>query len=543
MPKGKLELTWVGKDERPRLEPRVLVEDPSKSYGDLDSENMLIYGDNLLALKALEQDLSGKLKCICIDPPYNTGAAFREYDDGIEHSLWLTMMRDRLEILKKLLRKDGSIWICIDDNEGHYLKILCDEVFGRACFVATVIWRSTDNSNNDAKQFSVDHNMILVYSREPGWRSKRLPPPASKRSHFKNPDGDSKGPYFDGNPISSPNYRANLCYPLLSPQGHAIQPPKNGWRWSKERMQTMIRSGEVRFTPDGKGIRRRTYLANQKGLPPSTLWADLDDTGHNRQAKYEQKKLFPDRSKEEWFGTPKPEKLIRRILELSTEPSDWVLDSFAGSGTTSAVAHKMGRRWIMCELGDHCHTHIIPRMKKVIDGGDLGGISKTSKSTALVSLCKGCRKALCESCAEKIGETEKGGKQTWFGGGGFKYYRLGESLLVRDKDLSTKDNPVYIINPRYDDRLLIRAICKIENFRYRNEGRLHGISSESRFLHVTTRLVTQAYLDALAEDIGSDQSLLIYCTRKSRALELPDNIEVKKIPRDLLDRCDFEEDK
>jgi adenine-specific DNA-methyltransferase len=206
----------------------------------------------------------------------------------------------------------------------------------------------------------------------------------------------------------------------------------------------------------------------------------------------------------------KPEQLIKRVLEISTKPNDWILDSFAGSGTTGAVAHKMGRKWIMCELGEHCDTHCLPRLKRVVSGEDQTGISK---------------------------------EVSWQGGGGFKYYRLAESLLVRDKDLSTNRHPVYIINPRYDEKILIRAICKIENFRYRNEGRLHGVSSESRFLHVTTNLLTQPYLYSLAEDIGKDQSLLIYCTRRRRGLVVPDNIEIKKIPRDLLVKCDFEEDK
>jgi adenine-specific DNA-methyltransferase len=265
MKKQKLELTWIGKDEQPRLEPRVLVEDSSKSYGDPSSENMLIYGDNLLALKALEQDFAGKIKCIYIDPPYNTGNAFEHYDDGLEHSLWLSLMKPRLELLHKLLHEDGTLWVSIDDLEGHYLKILCDEIFGRKCFVAGVIWRSTDNSNNDAKQFSLDHNMILVFSKLSDWKSKRLMPSEDKRQHFKNPDNDPRGPYFDGNPISSPNPRPNLCYDLISPQRNVIKSPKYGWRWSKERMQEMIATGEIRFTKDGKSIRRRTYLAEQKG--------------------------------------------------------------------------------------------------------------------------------------------------------------------------------------------------------------------------------------------------------------------------------------
>lgn len=507
--KGKLELTWVGKDERVRLEPRVLVEDSNKSHGNPKDDNMLIYGDNLLALKALEQDFAGKVKCVFIDPPYNTGSAFTHYDDGIEHSLWLNLIRDRLYIIQKLLTQDGTLWITIDDNECYYLKILCDEVFGRANFVTSIAWRSGDAPNNDAKQFSVDHNLILLYSKTPGWLSKPLPRTEEANAHYTNPDNDPNGPWFQGN-LSSPHPRKNLQFDIVSPTGHIIKPPANGWRWSRESMEEKIASGEIIFTKEGTRLLRKTYLKNQKGLAPSSLWDNIEETGHNRQAKYELKKLFPDIPTSELFATPKPERLLKMVFQIATFPGDLVLDSFAGSGTTGAVAHKMGRRWIMCELGEHCHTHIIPRMEKVIDGTDQGGIS------------------------EAVG---------WKGGGGFKYYRLAESLLVRDKELSTKNHPVYIINPKYDEKTLIKAICKIENFRYRNEGRLHGISSESRFLHVTTRLINQAYLDSLAEDISKTQSLLIYCTKRVKGLNMPENVELKKIPRDLLEKCDFEEGK
>lgn len=310
-------------------------------------DNILIQGDNLLALRALEQEFTGKVKCVYIDPPYNTGSAFAHYDDGVEHSIWLSLMRDRMELLKQLLADDGSIWVSIDDNEGHYLKVLMDEVFGRRCFIANVIWRSTDNSNNDAKTFSVDHNSILVYAKMPNWESRRVGASESQRSHFKNPANDPRGPYFDGNPISSPHLRENLCFTVRSPTGYDIPWPKNGWRWSRETMAEKIASGEIRFTADGTNIRRRTYLAEMKGLPPSTMWTDLEATGHNRQAKYEQKKLFPDRPMIDLFGTPKPEKLLHRILEIASSPNDWVLDSFAagdppGTREVRAPAHHRG---------------------------------------------------------------------------------------------------------------------------------------------------------------------------------------------------------
>ena len=293
----KLELTWIGKHKRPKLEARILLEDPEKSYhAKVRSEsaafdNRLIFGDNLLALKALEQEFTGKVKCVFIDPPYNTGSAFAHYDDGLEHSIWLGLMRDRLEIIKRLLSDDGSLWITIDDNEAHYLKVLCDEVFGRGNFVANIIWRSSDNSNNDAKTFSVDHNHILIFSKESGWLSNKLDA-EEKRSHFKNPDNDPRGAWFDGNPLNSPKPRENLKYNIIAPNGNVIKHPANGWRWEQETLNAKIATGEIRFNESMTGIKRRTYLADMKGLPPSTLWTDLLKTGHNRQAKSEQKNIM-----------------------------------------------------------------------------------------------------------------------------------------------------------------------------------------------------------------------------------------------------------
>ena len=510
----KLELTWIGKEEQPRLEPRVLLEDPTKSHhaqkrvSEKDFfDNRLILGDNLLALKALEAEFTGKVKCIYIDPPYNTGSAFEHYDDGIEHSLWLSLMRDRLEILRRLLAENGSIWVSIDDNEGHYLKVLMDEVFGRACFMANVIWRSTDNSNNDAKTFSVDHNSILVYAKTPEWESKRVASAESQRSHFKNPTNDPRGPYFDGNPISSPHHRENLCFTVKSPTGYDIPWPKNGWRWSRETMAEKIASGEIHFTADGKNIRRRTYLADMKGLPPSTMWADLEATGHNRQAKYEQKKLFPERPMTELFGTPKPEKLLHRIIEIASDADDWVLDSFAGSGTTGAVSQKMGRRWIMVELGEHCHTHIIPRLSKVIDGSDPGGVTEATG---------------------------------WKGGGGFRYFSLAPSLLQQDQFGN------WVINKKYNAAMLAQAICNIEGFRYAPSESVYwqqGHSTETDFIYVTTQTLTRPQIEALAEDVGPMRSLVIYCHafRAKNVDEFP-NLTLKKIPKAVLAKCEWGKD-
>jgi adenine-specific DNA-methyltransferase len=511
--KQRLELTWIGKDDRPRLEPRILLEDEEKSYHakarvtDHDIfDNILIHGDNLLALKALEQEYMGKVKCAFIDPPYNTGSAFEQYDDGLEHSVWLSLMRDRLELIAKLLSDDGSLWISIDDNEAHYLKVMCDEIFGRLNFVANVVWKSSDNSNNDAKQFSLDHNHILVYAKKSDWLTIKTRGSDDEYGHFKNPDNDPRGPYFDGNPLGSPAYRENLVFDISSPQGHIIKPPANGWRWSKETLQEKIDSGEIRFTADSRGIRRRTYLWEQKGLPPSTLWIDLEETGHNRQAKFEQKRLFPEWSKAEWFATPKPEKLLKRVFDVATRQGDLVIDSFAGSGTTGAVAHKMGRRWIMVELGQHCETHIVPRLRKVIDGKDQGGITEAAN---------------------------------WKGGGGFRYYRLAPSLLEKD----AWDN--WVISKEYDATKVAQAVCKLMGFVYQPDEThywMQGRSSETDFIYVTTQSLTHEQLAAISEEVGDERTLLVCCKAFRGEPDAFPNLTIRKIPQTVLRKCEWNRD-
>lgn len=509
--KPKLELTWIGKDQRPKLEPRILLEDPSLSYHakqrvtDHDLfDNRLIFGDNLLALKALEQEFAGKVKCVFIDPPYNTGSAFTHYDDGVEHSLWLSLMRDRLELIRRLLAQDGSLWITIDDNECHYLKVLCDEVFGRQNFIADVVWRSSDNSNNDAKTFSVDHNHMLVFSKELGWLSNKLDA-EEKRSHFKNPDNDPRGAWFDGNPLNSPKPRENLMYDITAPNGNVIRHPANGWRWERATLQEKMQSGEIRFNDAMTGIRRRTYLADMKGLPPSTLWIDLQRTGHNRQAKSEQKALL-NGTGVELFGTPKPERLLQEVLNVATMEGDLVLDSFAGSGTTGAVAHKMSRRWIMVELGEHCHTHIIPRLQKVIDGTDQGGISKAVE---------------------------------WKGGGGFRYFKLAPSLLEQDKWGN------WVISKQYNPTMLAEAACKLEGFTYAPSTThywMHGHSTERDFIYVTTQHLTAEQLQNLSDEVGEERTLLVLCTAFKGKPDRWPNLTVKKIPLAVLKRCEWGHD-
>jgi adenine-specific DNA-methyltransferase len=518
--KGKLELIWVGKEERQKLEPRILAEDPKLSYGDNDAENMLIHGDNLLALRAMEQDFGAKIKCIFIDPPYNTGSAFTHYDDGLEHSIWLQLVRERLEILQALLADEGSIWITIDDAEGHYLKVICDEVFGRVNFIGTVAWQKTTSVHNNATLFSSATDMVLAYAKDISrFTMGRIPRSERNAADYANPDDDPRGPW-----TSSPLHvsltsgqrgkqyaatgKSSGLFPIVSPLGEEVLSPKGRcWGYSKETIDSFQEEKLLWWGKDGRNQPRlkRFLSENKEGVVPTSLWLSKE-VGSNQEAKAENLKLLPEAK--ELFATPKPERLLCRILQLGSQPGDWVLDSFAGSGTTGAVAHKMGRRWIMVEIGDHCYTHIIPRLKKVIDGTDQGGISET------------------------VG---------WKGGGGFRVYRLAETLLVTDKDLSTLKKPVYVINPKYDAAMLIRAVCKIENFRHRRNHRWHGISSEHHFLYVTTNLLNQPQLDELTRNLGPEDALLIYCTRRASRLKTPDNIEIKKIPRDLLPKCTFEE--
>lgn len=491
---GKLELTWVGKYDEKKVEPRILVEDKSKSYGDPNTENMLIHGDNLIALKALEQDFAGKIKCVYIDPPYNTGSAFEHYEDGLEHSEWLCMMKPRMEILYNLLSDDGSIWITLDDNEAFRFKLLADEIFGEGNFVATIIWNSRKSKQNDTL-ISLSHNYIFVYAKD---KTKVVINKMSVDSEkFSNPDNDPRGPWV-ADPFDAPQIRANLSYPIENPNTKVIYYPPQGrhWRTTQQEYLKLLSDNKIVFGKNGNAKpQQKRFLSEAKGITIGTLW---DDVGTATEATKEIQKLF---NKEQSFDTPKPERLIERIISLATEENDIVLDSFLGSGTTVAVAHKMKRKWIGIELGEHCYTHVIPRINAVING-EQGGISKS------------------------VG---------WEGGGGYKFYELAEPLLIKNPII-----PIYQINPVYTFDMMAEAICKLEGFKYTPVGEYHGISSENRFIHVTNQFVNSSYVISITKNLDKHQSLLIYCTKKQSKMILPDNIEIKKIPKDLLEKCSFE---
>lgn len=512
---NKLELTWIGKDEEPlAIEPRLLLETPEYSFGEVETGtlpngkpwpgNMLIHGDNLLALRALEENFTGQIKCIYIDPPYNTGSAFEHYDDNIEHSIWLSLMRERLIILHKLLSDNGSIWISLDDEEQAYCKILCDEIFGRNNFVANVIWHKKHTRANDARWFSDNHDFILVFAKNKDkWIPNLLPRTEESMKGYTNPDNDPRGVWASGPcHVKTPNPKD--IYPITTPSGRVVMPPNGtSWRFSEQKMEELILDNRIYFGSSGDNVPRyKRFITDvQNGFVPLTLWF-RDEVGDNQEAKSEVKKIVPD----DVFSTPKPERLIERVLTLGSNSGDIVLDSFLGSGTTAAVAHKMGRRWIGVELGDHAYTHCAVRMKKVIEG-EQGGISKS---------------------------------QNWHGGGGFKFYELAPSLLNKDKYGNL------VINKDYNADMLAAAMAKHQSFSYSPDAEVYwkqGHSSEHDFIFTTTQLITAEMLDAIHDQLGEDESLLICCTKfQPECRNKFSNITIKKIPKVLLDTCEFDHD-
>jgi adenine-specific DNA-methyltransferase len=515
--KTRLELTWIGKENRPRLEPRILLEDPTKSHHaqvrrgkDDRFDNRLIFGDNLLALKALEAEFAGKIKCICIDPPYNTGSAFEQYDDGIEHSLWLTMMRDRLELVRRLLAPNGTVWVFVDDNEAHYLKVLMDEVFGRPNHVQTVIWQRKASPANDAKWLSNDHDYILLYAKDKEtWRPNRLTRTEEQNSYYTNPDEDPRGAWNSVTYTSnkSKTERPNLWYAIINPNtGEKVWPGETvTWRCNPETHAENVKNDLLYWGKDGKARmpRLKRFLDAAKNVVPRSVWLH-EDVGHTQTAMVESKTLFAQP-----FATPKTEAVVQRILEIATNQGDWVLDSFAGSGTTGAVAHKMGRRWIMVEVIENsCEAYIIPRLKKVIDGTDLGGVTEVTG---------------------------------WKGGGGFRYARLAPSLLKKDKWGQ------WVINSEYNAEMLAAALCKVEGFRYAPSDTIywqHGFSTESDFIYVTTQTLTKDMLRKLSDEVGEQRSLLVLCKAFKAKIAKGEftNLTIKKIPKAVLAKCEWDKD-
>lgn len=553
---GRLELTWVGKYNEPVLEPRSLLEDKSKSHGDPQSENMLIHGDNLIALQALQQDYAGRIKCIFIDPPYNTGAAFEHYDDNVEHSTWLSLMKSRLVLLHQLLADNGTIFIQIDDNEQAYLKVLCDEIFGRQNYINMVSVNAKVSAGasggGEDKRLKKNIEYILIYAKDinnfepfhPVYKKTEL------MSYIQRMKEDNKSfkyttvlyrcenrEYFKtikdgaGDDIVIErvlDYETKSVKQVAQLEGITEEEAYEKYYdqiMTTTNAQTSIRTRVwdatdsennmyiATYTPktgkDKGTVKELIFMGKQKVL---VIWLK-DTTEHIKGKIYKKERVGTYWDGFSWINVTKeggvlfpmgkkPESLIKQILEMATEPGDFVLDSFLGSGTTAATAHKLGRKWIGVELGEHAYTHCKARLDKVVDGTDQGGISK---------------------------------ELDWQGGGGYHFYELAPSLLVKNDKL-----PIYQINPSYTFEMLCEAICKIEGFRYKPQDVFHGHSSEKRFIHITTEFVNAGYIKSLSARLAEGQSLLIYGTKIQSDMILPDNIEVKKIPKDLLEKCDFE---
>lgn len=509
----QLELHWIGKDKPIAIEPRILIENPKLSFKEssisiIESndifDNILIHGDNLLALKALEKKFAGKVKCIFIDPPYNTGSAFEHYDDNLEHSIWLNLMTQRLYILKNLLTEDGTIWIILDDSEVHYLKVVCDELWGRNNFISDITWNSRKSVSNDAI-ISMNTNHILVYAtnadtiRQKAKKGELFKGPIDE-TKFSNPDNDPRGKWI-ADPFDAPNIRPNLTYPVVNPNtGVEYWPPKGRcWRTTLDNYKEALADNRIVFGKTGKSkpqLKRFLSECSGKGSVLTNLWNDLDTT--TNATKHSQQ-LF-----NKPFTNPKPEDLVARCIELATKPGDIVFDSFLGSGTTSAVAHKLHRRWIGIEMGDQAYDYCKVRMDLVIKNQDMGGITKVS---------------------------------SWKGGGGYKFYELAPTLINIDSLGEA------IINKQYSPDMLASAVALHEGFEYcpdQNCFWKQSKSTENAYLYVTTNHVDLSFLKTIERQLSDTDYLLVACKSFDSACQNFDKrIKIKKIPQMLLGRCEF----
>lgn len=532
--KGKLELTWVGKYDDKVIEPRILVEDREKSYGDPRSENMLIHGDNLIALQALQQDFAGKIKCIYIDPPFNTGQAFENYDDNLEMSIWLSLMRKRIQLLHELLSDDGTMFVHIDDAYLPYITILLDEVFGRHNRLYLITFKQGAATGHKAINpgcVTTTNFIIMVAKDKALWKPNRVYTKKTARdTRYTKFITNIQDPFSEWNIVTLAEAYASAKGLSLSDARKEIKEnPKLMDDFVMSNAASVIRTARPDMKSVGKDIQEKIkesledstniyylhrennpdmyFIKGERILfykdklreidgelvtaePLTTLWDDiLSNNLHNEGGV-----SFPKGKK--------PEHLIKRVLEIASNEQEWFLDSFLGSGTSIAVAHKMNRKYIGIEMGEQAYTHCKKRLDAIVSGEDSSGITKAVN---------------------------------WQGGGGYHFYELAPSLLVKNERL-----PIYQINPEYTFEMLCEAICKIEGFKYKPDGVYHGHSSEKRFIHITKEFVNAEYIRSIATTLGEDQSLLVYSTKVQSDLRLPENIEVKRIPKDLLDKCTFE---
>jgi len=532
----RLELTWIGKGKELQVEPRILLNDSSKNYGDSNSENMLIHGDNLLALKALEQDFAGKVKCIFIDPPFNTGAAFEHYDDNLEHSIWLDLMYRRLKIMRTLLMDDGVIYINLDDSEAAYAKVLMDEIFGRSNYLNEIIvatnksfgFKSTSDGifkqanhvlfyakNKFAFQINVDAMFIekeydeqykWVFENcddiEERWTWRSIKEIVAEKLGFSSAreaaKKDAKSFAEQISVFALEN--ADRVFRTASVTGGALLKRKDTITLSRKNRDKIIRHPnddmDYMFIGGERVIYYKERLKELDGvmLPAEVItdiWSDISIEGLAKEGGV----TFP-RGK-------KPEKLLQRCIELSTKKGDIVLDSFLGSGTTAAVAHKMGRRYIGIELGDHCYTHCLPRLKGVVDG-EQSGISKAVD---------------------------------WKGGGGFKFYELAPTLIVKD----SHGQPV--LNDEFNFNMLVAAVAKLNGFIYSPNSDVfwkQGYSQDNSYIYITTQYLTTAQLDNIATELSEYEKLLICAPAFDIGIgNRYENIDVRKIPESLISKFEY----
>lgn len=500
---NKLELTWYGKEKHINIEPRILIENKALSNTTLDknTENILIHGDNLLALKALEKKYSSQIKCIYIDPPYNTGNAFDKYEDGLEHSIWLGLMNERLKILHKLLSPEGIIFINLDEQEHAYTKVLMDSLFGRSNFLGDIIWQKRKGGGNDSHFLALDHDYILVYAKNSSkefhpnkWRTAQS---TEYLKRYKEIEIDGRRYYWDT--VARDGLQSPIPVSIKCPDGTILSINS---QLSQESIDNGLIDGTVRLTygkKNGWTLHHKVYMG--KGQVQRSI---ITDVGTNKTAGDEMEYLFGDKKA---FPYPKPEELIARLIDLATDEGDLILDSFLGSGTTAAVAHKMNRKYIGIEMGEHAYTHCKPRLDKIISAEDKGGITPSVN---------------------------------WNGGGGYRFYELAPSLLKKDSF------DEYVINPDYNADMLAAAVALHEGFTYAPDNELfwkQSIGTENSYLYTTTRHLTATYLESIISTMNEGEYLIIACRSFDANIDkLYKNITIKKIPQMLLGKCEFNKD-
>jgi len=578
---NRLELTWANKDMRLLAHDDVSYEwvDPADwrvsevrllehvdEVGDASSGNLLIRGDALHALTALSSlpeiaaEYVGKVKLCYIDPPFNTGQTFQHYDDALEHSVWLTMLRDRLVQIKKLLSPNGSVWVHLDDVEAHRARCVLDEVFGADRFVATIVWEKDKGRRSDT-DISTVHDYLTVYAMDrERWKQARnlIPRSAAQLGRYRNPDGDPRGPWLQGDNGSAKSGSESSRWPIVTPSGRSVVPPAGrGWGFSRETFNRALSEGRVYFGRNGDGAPIiKTYLSEvQQGIVPRTWWT-ADEAGFNQEAKRDHlKKMFPD---DDPFSTPKPERLLERVIRIASNPGDLVLDCFAGSGTTAAVAHKMGRRWVTIELSRSIVEKFTrPRLEKVVAGTDPGGI--TSVETAVGGeLPEGVEPGQARAAARVLESMAKSGalddvggvssqdvktlakvlrnadkttlETVWHGGGGFAVAEVGPSMFEEVEG-------VVVLAEWAIGGELARAVAA--QVRYSNEPDIPfaGRKGRSR-LAVIDGMLTTGVVDFLVGRLEETETLLVYAQALEPGIEeyvraARSGSRAKKVPRDL----------